>query len=77
MSPYLILIILCAVSGGLLALSYYSRWWSNLGSYILLFWLAASLPIMYFTALDRKLILLFYMISAAIGLAIQAGGAKK
>ncbi len=77
MSPYLTLALLCAVSAALLALSYFSRWWSNLGSYLLLIWMALSLPIMYFADLDRELILLFYMISAAVGLGIQAGGEKK
>ncbi len=77
MSPYITLILLCAVSGALLALSYFSRWWSNLGSYLLLIWMALALPIMYFIDLDRDFILLFYMISAAFGLGIQAGGEKK
>lgn len=77
MSPYLTLLILCAVSGGLLALSYFSPWGSKLGSWLLLVWLLLSLPVMYFTGLDRELILLFYMISGAIGLIIQAGGEKK
>ncbi len=77
MSPYILLIILCGISAALLAQCYFSRWWSNLGTYVCLVWLAAALPIMYFSDMDRELILLFYLISGAIGLIYQAGGKKK
>lgn len=77
MSPYILLLILCAVSAALLAQCFFSRWWSNLGTYICLVWLAAALPIMYFADMSRNHILLFYLVSGAVGLAYHLGGEKK
>lgn len=76
MSPYITLLILCAVSALLLALAFFSPWHKQATGLCLL-WLAASLPIMYFSDFSRNFILLFYLISAAAGLVYLAGGEKK
>lgn len=41
-----------------------------------LFWLAATLPILFFLDVDPRHVLLFYLLSAAIGLISHYGGRK-
>lgn len=77
MSPYLILLILCAVSALLLALICFSPRAGRIGTGLCLAWLAAALPVMYFLDIERKGILLFYLVSAAIGLVFMTGGKER
>lgn len=78
MSPVVTFLILCGVSVVLLAAaSYLPRPWALVGSILLLIWLAAALPVMYFTMLSEKYVLLFYLVSGAFGLIFRLGGGKK
>ncbi len=78
MSPVLTFLILCAVSALLLAgASFLPRTAAKICSVVLLIWLAASLPLLYFTMLDEKYVLLFYLVSGAFGLLFRLGGEAK
>lgn len=78
MSPVVTFLILCGVSVVLLAaVSYLPRPWALVGDALLLVWLAAALPILYFTMLGEKYVLLFYLVSGAFGLIFRLGGGKK
>ena len=39
-----------------------------------LVWLAAALPVMFFLNLNSRYVLLFYLLSAAVGLILHFGG---
>lgn len=78
MSSVVTFLILCAVSALLLAGGIFlPRPWANVCAVLMLLWLAAALPILYFSMLDESYVLLFYLISGAIGLLLQWGGGKK
>lgn len=77
MSSTLIIIILCAVSAGVLALAVFTPL-HRLGTALTFLWLAAALPVCYFCALTDKLVFVFYLISAAIALGyLCIGGERK
>ncbi len=78
MSPVATFLILCGVSAALLAAaSFLPRPWALAGAVLLLVWLAAALPVMYFCMLGEKYVLLFYLISGACGLLFRLGGERK
>lgn len=75
MSSVLTFLILCAVSALLLAgTQFLPRPWAGVCTVLTLVWLAASLPVMYFTMLGDKYVLLFYLVSGAVGLLLRLGG---
>lgn len=78
MSPVLTFLILCAVSAALMSgATFLSRPWATVCAVAMLLWLAAALPLLYFTMLDEQYVLLFYLISGAVGLLLWLGGDKK
>ena len=74
MSPLLITLILCAVSGLLLALSRYVRPMGRVCGVLSLLWLAAAHPVMFFLNIGWEYVLLFYLISGTLGLIFLYGG---
>ena len=76
MSMYLKLLILCLISAGVLALAVFGKR-VRLGTALCFVWLAASLPLCFFLALDDKSTLLFYLITALLGFAYLTGGKHK
>lgn len=67
-------LILSAVSAVILGLGRFIRPLGRLCSVAGLIWLAAALPVMFFLDLEARYVLLFYLISAAVGLIFQFGG---
>ena len=67
-------LILSAISAVILALGRFVRPLSRVCGLAGLVWLAAALPVMFFLNLDAEHVLLFYLISAAIGLILHFGG---
>lgn len=67
-------LILSAVSAVLLGLGRFVRPLGRILSAIGLVWLAAALPVMFFLDLEARYVLLFYLISAAVGLIVHFGG---
>ena len=75
MLPFYTLLILCAISGVLLALAVFAppgRLWSALS----LLWLAGALPALFFLGMDWRHVLLFYLISGGLGLLFLMGGKR-
>lgn len=75
MLPFYTLLILCAVSGVLLALAVFAppgRLWGALS----LLWLAVALPVLFFMNLAWRYVLLFYLISGMLGLIFLFGGKR-
>ena len=67
-------LILAAVSGVLQALGIFVRPLARIASILLLVWLAAALPLMFFLNVASQYVLLFYLLSAVLGLILQLGG---
>ena len=76
MLPINTLLILCAVSAALLALGCFVPKLGKVCAVACVIWLAAALPLMFFLELNARYVLLFYMISAALGLIFLFGGKK-
>ena len=70
------LLILCAVSMVLMALGTFVPRLGKACAGLCLLWLAAALPLMFFLELGARHVLLFYLISAALGLIFLYGGKK-
>lgn len=78
MSPVLTFLILCAVSAALMSgATFLPRPWATVCAVAMLLWLAAALPLLYFTMLGEQYVLLFYLVSGAVGLLLWLGGDKK
>lgn len=78
MSSVVTFLILCAVSALLLTgATFLPRPWANVCAVLILLWLAAALPILFFSMLEENYVLLFYLVSGAIGLLLRLGGGKK
>lgn len=78
MSPVLTFLILCAVSAALMSgATFLPRPFANVCAVLMLLWLAAALPLLYFTMLGEQYVLLFYLVSGAVGLLLWLGGDKK
>lgn len=78
MSPVLTFLILCAVSAALLAgATFLPPLFAKICAVLMLLWLAAALPLLYFSMLGEQYVLLFYLVSGAIGLLLRLGGEKK
>ena len=67
-------LILAAVSGLLEALGVFVRPLRRICGVVLIVWLAAALPILFFRNVPSNNVLLFYLLSAAIGLICHFGG---
>ncbi len=74
MNDLAIVLILTAVSAVILALGRFIRPLTRLCGVIGLVWLAAVLPLMLVLDVDSQHVLLFYLLSSAIGLIIHFGG---
>ena len=74
MSPFLTTLILCAVSGLLMALARYVPFLGRIGGVLCLLWLAAALPVFFFLNLGWAYVLLFYLTSGTLGLIFVYGG---
>lgn len=74
MSPFLITMILSAVSGLLLALGRFVRPLGRVCGVLSFLWLGAVLPILFFLNIGWEYVLLFYLISATLGLIFLYGG---
>ena len=66
--------ILAAVSAVILGLGRFVRPLGRICGVAGLVWLAAALPVMFFLNLDAQHVLLFYLLSAAVGLIFHLGG---
>lgn len=66
-------LILCAVSGLLLGLGCV-RPLRRVCGILCLVWMAAALPILFFRNVPSDQVLLFYMLSAVLGLLFNIGG---
>ena len=64
------------VSGVLLALGYFVRPLRKAAGVLLLAWMAAALPILFFSNVPAQNVLLFYLLSAVLGLIFSFGGKK-
>ena len=73
MTPLLTTILLSAISGVLLGLGCV-RPLRRVCGVLLLLWLAAALPILFFMNFSSELVLLFYLLSAIWGLIFNLGG---
>ena len=67
-------LVLSAVSGVLLGLGSFLPKLTRACSILLVLWLAAALPILYFRNVPSQQVLLFYLISAVLGLIFHLGG---
>ena len=67
-------LLLAAVSGALQALGVFLRPLRRLFGWLTLFWLAAALPILFFSNIPSQNVLLFYVLSAVLGLVCHLGG---
>lgn len=67
-------LILAAVSGLLTGLGCFVRPLCRVCGVLLIVWLAAALPVMFFLNLAAPYVLLFYLISAVLGLIFHLGG---
>ena len=76
MSPLLTTIVLAAVSGVLQALGIFVTPLRKTAGILLLLWLAAALPLQFFLNLPSMNVLLFYLLSAVLGLILHRGGRK-
>lgn len=74
MSAITITLILSAVSAVILGLGRFVRPLTRICGAAGIVWLAAALPVMLFLNLDSRHVLLFYLISAAVGLIFHFGG---
>ena len=74
MSPIYITLILCAVSGLLLALSRYVRFLGRVCGVLSMIWLAAVLPVLFFLNIGWEYVMLFFLLSSAFGLIFLYGG---
>ncbi len=66
--------LLAAVSGLLFGLGCLVRPLRRVGSVLCLLWLGAALPVMFFLGLSNEYVLLFYILSAVLGLLFLYGG---
>ena len=67
-------LVLFAVSALILGLGRFVRPLGRVCGILGLVWMAAALPLMFFLNLDSQHVLLFYLLSAAIGLIFHMGG---
>ena len=65
---------LAAVAAVILGLGRFVRPLGRICGVVGLVWLAAALPVMFFLNLDSQHVLLFYLLSAAVGLVFHMGG---
>ena len=76
MLPIYTLLILCAVSTVLTALGCFVPGLGKICAGLCLLWLAAALPLLFFLNLSARHVLLFYLISGALGMIFLFGGKK-
>lgn len=73
-SSLLTTLLLAAVSGVLTGLGCFVRPLGRICAVLCFVWLAAALPIMFFLSLAAEYVLIFYLISSALGLIFLFGG---
>ena len=76
MPPLTLTLIMTGVSGVLLALGYLVRPLRKAAGVLLLAWMAAALPILFFSNVPAQNVLLFYLLSGVLGLIFSFGGKK-
>lgn len=69
-------LILAGISAVLQALGYFVPFLRKAAGVLLLVWMAAALPVLYFRGLSAESVLLFYILSALFGLVFSFGGKK-
>ena len=69
-------LILAGISAVLQALGYFVPSLRKAAGVVLLVWMAAALPILYFRCIPADGVLLFYILSALFGLIFSFGGKK-
>lgn len=74
MSSLVITLLCAALSAVLSGLGTLVRPLTRICAVLLLLWLAAALPLLYFLSVTSDLVLLFYLISAVCGLIFHLGG---
>ena len=67
-------LIMAAVSAALMGSGCLAHPLGRVCGILCLLWLAAALPILYFLNIPSRLVLLFYLLSAAAGLIFNIGG---
>ena len=67
-------LILAAVSGALQALGVFVRPLRRVCGLLTLLWLATALPVLFFRNIPAQNVLLFYVLSAVLGLICHYGG---
>ena len=70
------ILILAGVSAALLALGFFVRSLRKAAGIVLLVWMAAALPLLFFLNITAEGVLLFYILSALLGLIFSFGGKK-
>ncbi len=76
LSPLMTTLILSAVSAALMGLGCLARPLRRACGLLCVVWLAVSLPLLFFLNIPSRLVLLFYLISAAAGLLFNTGGRR-
>lgn len=76
MTPICTVLLLSAVSAAILAGSCFLPRLGKICAWLAAVWLGAAIPIMFFSEVDMRHMLLFYLISAAFGLVFLFGGKK-
>ena len=76
MSTLTTTLLLAAVSVVLLGAGCLIRPLSRICGILLLVWLAAALPLLFFLNIPAQQVLLFYLISAAAGILFNIGGKR-
>lgn len=70
------ILIMAGVSAVLQALGYFLPRLRKAAGILLLVWMAAALPVLYFRGVPADGVLLFYILSALFGLIFSFGGKK-
>ena len=70
------ILILAGISAVLQALGFFVRSLRKAAGVVLLVWMAATLPLLFFLGVSAEGVLLFYILSALFGLIFSFGGKK-
>ena len=74
MSPLYMTLILSAVSGLLIALGRFVKPLGRVCGVLCVLWVAAALPVFFFLNIGWEYVMLFYLLSAGMGLIFLYGG---
>ena len=70
------ILILAGISAVLQTLGFFVRSLRKAAGVVLLVWMAATLPLLFFLGVSAEGVLLFYILSALFGLIFSFGGKK-